>query len=100
VVVPLLRSPGAADSSPGTSTVPGTTSPSTAVAQDVIPDVVGRSTAEAIEIARQAGLSWTVRCNEDPEQPEGIVDQEPPAGTDVAPGSAFTMYSARISDCR
>jgi beta-lactam-binding protein with PASTA domain len=41
-----------------------------------------------------------VRCNEDPSQPEGIIDQEPPAGTEVAPGSAFTMFSARIADCR
>ena len=31
---------------------------------------------------------------------EGIIDQEPPAGTQVARGAPFNLYSARISDCR
>jgi beta-lactam-binding protein with PASTA domain len=70
------------------------------VALDIIPNTIGLPTDEAIEVARAAGLDWTVRCNQDPQQPEGIVDQEPPAGTEVAPGSAFTMFSARIQDCR
>jgi beta-lactam-binding protein with PASTA domain len=56
-------------------------------------------TDEAIAAAQEAGLDWTVFCNEDPSRPEGIVDQEPPAGTTVAPGSTFSMYSARIADC-
>ena len=66
----------------------------------VVPDTIGLPTDEAIELATQAGLNWTVRCNEDRDRPEGIIDQEPPAGTEVAPGSPFTMYSARIEDCR
>jgi beta-lactam-binding protein with PASTA domain len=41
-----------------------------------------------------------VRCNEDQSQPEGIVDQEPPPGTQLTPGAPFTMFSARIEDCR
>ncbi len=65
-----------------------------------VPDTVGMSTDEAIEAAADAGLDWTVRCNQDPQRPEGIVDQEPAAGTEVAPGAAFTMFSARIQDCR
>jgi eukaryotic-like serine/threonine-protein kinase len=65
-----------------------------------VPDTVGMSTDEAIEAAADAGLEWTVRCNQDPQRPEGIIDQEPAAGTEVAPNAAFTMYSARIQDCR
>jgi len=74
--------------------------PPPSVARDVIPATIGLPTGEAIAMARAAGLDWTVRCNQDPRLPEGIIDQEPPAGTEVAPGSAFTMYSARIDDCR
>ena len=65
-----------------------------------VPETVGLATADAIERATEADLDWTVHCNDDPAQPEGIIDQEPPAGTPVAPGSTFTMFSARISDCR
>ncbi len=100
VIVPLLDlsrtgAPGASDApfspsaTPARTAVPGT-----------VPNTVGRPTDEAIELARTSGLDWTVRCNQDPRQPEGIIDQEPPAGTEVAPGSAFTMFSARIQDCR
>ena len=66
----------------------------------VVPQTIGLPTDEAIQLATQAGLDWTVRCAEDPDQPEGIIDQEPPAGTEVAPGSPFTMFSARFEDCR
>ena len=65
-----------------------------------VPDLVGRSTPDAIAAAQQAGLTWTVQCAEDTNQPEGIIGQEPVAGTSVPPGSRFTMFSARISDCR
>ena len=99
VVLPLLQrgdgDPGTGE--PGVSTV---ASGSPTVANDVIPEVIGLPTADAIELARQAGLRWTVQCAQDPQRPEGIIDQEPPAGTEVAPGAAFTMFSARISDCR
>lgn len=98
IVLPLLDL-GAGNGN-GDATPPPTPAASQAIQPNVVPDTVGRSTAEAIEIARAAGLDWTVRCNEDPSQPEGIIDQEPPAGTEVAPGSPFTMFSARISDCR
>lgn len=74
-----------------TSAAPGTVS---------VPDTVGRSTPDAIAAAQAEGLNWTVQCAQDPAQPEGIIGQEPPAGTSVAPGSRFTMFSARISDCQ
>jgi len=70
------------------------------VAPNLIPATIGMPTAEAIELAREAGLNWTVRCNHDESLPEGIIDQEPAAGTEVAPGGRFTMFSARIEDCR
>jgi hypothetical protein len=102
VVVPLLDlRGGGGNSSPAPSTsVPtdsaGTPAPGTAV----IPETVGLPTAEAIQRASDAGLNWRVECAEDTNQPEGIIGQEPPAGSAVAPGSRFTMFSARISDCR
>jgi hypothetical protein len=98
VVVPLLNlgrdgaGPGASPSEP-----PGASTPPTTV---LIPETIGLATSDAIAVANEAGLDWTVRCDEDPAQPEGIIDQEPSAGTRVAPGSTFTMYSARIADCR
>ena len=66
----------------------------------VVPNTVGMATADAKRVASEAGLNWTVFCNHDESQPEGIIDQEPPAGTEASVGSAFSMYSARITDCR
>ncbi|MGZ8475696.1 MAG: protein kinase domain-containing protein [Candidatus Limnocylindria bacterium] len=66
----------------------------------VVPNMVGMATADAKRVASEAGLDWTVFCNHDESQPEGIIDQEPPAGSEVSVGSAFSMYSARIADCR
>ena len=100
VVLPLLGQglePGGTGD-PSQTAEPAT--PRASAATGVVPDTIGLPTEEAIDLAEQAGLDWTVRCNEDPEQPEGIIDQEPPAGTEVAPGSQFTMFSARVEDCR
>jgi hypothetical protein len=99
VIVPLLQLGQGGGAGPGTSPTSAPTSPSDPSVV-VVPQVVGQPTADAIARAREAGLNWTVRCAQDPSQPEGIIDQEPPAGTEVARGSAFTMFSARISDCR
>jgi serine/threonine-protein kinase len=100
VVVPLIElgrdGGGAGDASP--TPVPSSAAP--APDRVAVPDTVGMPTDEAIELARDAGLDWTVRCAQDPQQPEGIINQEPAAGTEVAPGSPFTMFSARIQDCR
>ncbi len=97
-VLPLLdlRGSGGPGGTPPSPTAPASAAPGTVL----VPETVGLSTAEAIERATEANLDWTVRCNEDPSQPEGIVSQEPAAGTAVAPGTPFTMFSARISDCR
>ncbi len=101
VIVPLLNLGTGGDGAPGSSPLVTVAPTQTAAPGTVlVPETVGLSTAEAIELAREAGLDWTVRCNEDPDQPEGIIGQEPPAGTAVAPGSRFTMFSARVSDCR
>ena len=99
VVVPLLDRDGSNGGSGGASpsaTIPASAAPGTVI----VPETIGLATADAIELATDANLDWTVRCNDDASQPEGIIDQEPAAGTPVAPGSAFTMFSARISDCR
>jgi eukaryotic-like serine/threonine-protein kinase len=65
-----------------------------------VPDLIGMPTAEALEAARASGLDWTLFCNEDQSRPEGIIDQEPQAGAQVAPGSTFSLYSARFADCQ
>ncbi|HYI66764.1 MAG TPA: protein kinase [Candidatus Limnocylindrales bacterium] len=98
VILPLLES-GGGDGSPqvSTSPTPGESAPPGRV---LVPDTVGLPTADAIDLATEAGLDWTVRCAEDPAQPEGITSQEPPPSTPVTPGSRFTMFSARISDCQ
>jgi serine/threonine-protein kinase len=97
VVLPALDLPGLAESSPSGDPV---ATPRPTVAPDVIPAMVGLPAAEAIAIANEAGLNWVLECAQNDEQPDGIIDQEPPAGTQVAPGSRFTMFSARIADCR
>jgi hypothetical protein len=97
VVLPLLD---LGDDDGNTVEAPSTQPTAVAtVAPGVIPATVGLPTDEAIALADQAGLNWTVRCNHDESRPEGIIDQEPAAGTEVAPGSRFTMFSARIEDC-
>ena len=99
VVVPLLDRGGSNGGSGGASpsaTIPASAAPGTVI----VPETIGLATADAIARATEANLDWTVQCNDDPSQPEGIIDQEPVAGTPVAPRSAFTMFSARISDCR
>lgn len=98
VVVPLLQLGGGASPGASPSNAPVLTpAPGTGV---TVPDLVGMPTADAVEAARDAGLDWTVHCAQDPAKPEGIIDQEPPAGTQVARGAPFNLYSARISDCR
>jgi eukaryotic-like serine/threonine-protein kinase len=98
VVIPLLQLGQGGDGLPPGST-PTATQP-TDPNLVTVPAVVGMSTADAVAAANEAGLDWTVNCNEDPTQPEGIIAQEPPAGTTVARGSPFAMFSARIADCQ
>jgi hypothetical protein len=98
VVVPLLQLGRGASPQPSPSaSAVVTPAPGPAVTG---PSLLGMPTADAVEAARAAGLDWTVHCAQNPDQPEGIIDQEPPAGTQVARGSPFNLYSARISDCR
>ncbi|MGH2418735.1 MAG: PASTA domain-containing protein, partial [Candidatus Limnocylindria bacterium] len=98
VVLPLLQL-GEGGGGPSGSASPGATAPSDPNLVNV-PQVVGLPTAQAIAAAQAAGLDWTVHCDEDPAQPEGIIDQEPPAGRTVARGSPFAMFSARFADCQ
>jgi hypothetical protein len=100
VVVPLLQlgtGDGTGDPPSATTTAEPTAPPTGDTV--AMPTFVGQPTADAIELARGAGLTWTVYCNHDESRPEGIVDQEPPAGTEVRRGAAISLYSARISDC-
>ncbi len=98
VVMPLLRM---GDGQGGGAT-PSASSAATAVPGGTgvtVPAFVGMSTGDAIDLARQTGLSWTVFCDHDETRPEGIIHQEPPPDSEVPPGSSLSLYSARISDC-
>ena len=97
-VLPLLDLGGAG--APAEATPSATPQDSPPPGTVIVPETIGLPTADAIARATEAGLNWTVECNENAAQPEGIVHQEPAAGTSVQPGSTFTMYSARVSDCR
>jgi hypothetical protein len=101
VIVPLLKL--GANNGPGPGGT-GTGSP-TATAVPVsnrvtVPNTVGLSKGDAIDAANRARLNWTIECNQDSNEPDGVIKQEPAPGTVVAAGSPFTMYSARIADCR
>lgn len=99
VVLPLLGiRPGQGGAAPSAgSTASGAATPNPG--RVIVPNTIGMATQDAIQAARDARLNWTVYCNEDESRSEGIIDQEPRAGTEVRIGSAFSMYSARISDC-
>ena len=98
VVFPLLELGREGGGVPATSTAQPTAEPDPNTV--VVPDLVGTATADALEAARASGLAWTLYCNEDQSRPEGIIDQEPRAGRQVAPGSRFSLYSARFADCQ
>jgi hypothetical protein len=103
VAIPLLqlRDPGDGPGSAQTASPSPSAAAATPVAATVVvPSTVGMSTEDAIAAATAAGLDWTLRCNQDPQEPEGIIDQEPEAGAEVPRGARFTMYSARVQDCR
>lgn len=98
VVFPLLELGREGGGAGGTATAQPTAEPDPDTV--VVPDLVGMATADALEAARASGLDWTLFCNEDQDRPDGIIDQEPRAGRQVAPGSTFSLYSARFADCQ
>jgi eukaryotic-like serine/threonine-protein kinase len=103
VVIPLLQLARSPTSDPGgaSATAAASATPTPGGGTTVlVPNTIGKTKDEAISAATAAGLNWTIRCAEDASQPEGIIDQEPPADTEVQRGSRFTMYSARFSDCQ
>jgi serine/threonine-protein kinase len=98
VVLPLLELGRQGGGAGGTPSPEATVEPGTQTV--TVPNLVGSSTSDAIDAANAAGLNWTVYCDEDASRPSGIIDQEPPAGTQVARGSPFSLFSARFSDCQ
>lgn len=100
IVVPLLQlGQGGGGGTPATSTPVPTAAATPPPGQAQVPDTIGMAPADAIAAATAAGLNWTLQCIQDESLPPTIYDQEPPAGTLVAPGSRFTMFSPRIEDC-
>jgi beta-lactam-binding protein with PASTA domain len=66
----------------------------------LVPSFIGMASNDATRRAGELGLDWTLHCAEDAAQPEGIIDQEPAAGEQLAIGSPFNLYSARFADCQ
>ena len=58
-----------------------------------VPNVIGSERREAVEALREAGLEPTVEEEETevPQQLGRVIDQFPPPGTEVEPGSAVTV---------
>ena len=98
VIVPLLGL-GGRNPAPGATGSPRAT-PVPVGNRVTVPNTVGLRKNDAISAATKARLNWTIECNQDPSKPEGMIRQEPAAGTSVAAGAPFTMFSARIADCR
>ncbi len=99
VVVPLLQLGARNAPAPGGATSPAATA-IPAGNRVTVPNTVGLGKDAAIAAATTARLNWTIQCNQDPKKPAGMVGQQPAAGTVVAAGAPFTMFSARIADCR
>ena len=100
VVLPLLELGRQGDGGgAGTTPTPAPTAEPGGGETVIVPDLVGMPICEALEAAQQSGLNWTILWNEDFDQPDTIIDQEPAAGREVARGSTFTLYSARVVDC-
>ena len=57
----------------------------------------GRGARGRAGIRARAGPCTATRTRS---RPAGIIDQEPRAGRQVAPGSTFSLYSARFADCQ
>ncbi len=99
IIVPLLQL-GARNGPAPEGTASPITTPIPAANRVTVPNTIGLSKDDAIQAASRARLNWTIQCNQDPKKPAGMVGQHPAAGTVAAPGSPFTMFSARIADCR
>jgi beta-lactam-binding protein with PASTA domain len=71
----------------------GAPTPTATTAAEVqVPDVVGRTEAEAISILRQAGLEPLVLPRESSDVPEGeVMAQRPPAGQTVPEGTTIEI---------
>lgn len=104
VVAVLLvgRPGGSGGGAAATATPSGTAETSSPLPSGMVrvPNTVGLTKDAAIAAANAAGLQWRIECLQDAARPVGIYDQEPRAGQPVQAGSRFTMYSARIADCR
>jgi eukaryotic-like serine/threonine-protein kinase len=63
-----------------------------------VPDVIGEDTATARAMIRDAGLRPSTVFQEvtDPSQDGIVVDQDPPGGTEVEPGSTVTILVGRF----
>ena len=59
-----------------------------------VPDVVGRTVQEAEKVLKDAGLTLGQRREKPAAPPGAVLDQAPPAGTRVAPGSAVAVVVA------
>jgi eukaryotic-like serine/threonine-protein kinase len=87
----IRQSPSAGTQLPGGSTVAIVVSGGVKQAQ--VPNVIGKERKDAVEALRGAGLEPSVREEETEVQQQvgKVVDQFPPPGSEVEPGSAVTI---------
>jgi beta-lactam-binding protein with PASTA domain len=57
----------------------------------VVPDLISKSRAVALEILKAMGLRPDINESRDPKAPSGVIAHEPPGGTSVAPDSVVKL---------
>jgi len=89
----ISQSPSAGSEVEPGSTVTLVVSSGKAEKQAKVPSVIGKERREAVELIRSAGLQPNVEEEETevPNQVGRVIDQFPPPGTEVEPGSAVTI---------
>ncbi len=85
----------AAPTTESPSPEPTTPSPSPAEETVAVPEVVGRTSADARRALDEAGLTYRLRFRESDEEPGTVLDSRPSVGEQVEPGSRVELIIAR-----
>ena len=106
-IVVLLYSLGRDDTSPSFqrgATVPNDTTPNVITGNEgivdgpalAIPDLVGRSVADATDIIVQSGATFIIVSVQEGDIPAGqVIEHQPPPGTPIGPGDVVTLSVSR-----
>jgi hypothetical protein len=93
---PAFRNPGNDAGQGNTPDVFTGDNPAVDGPAQAIPDLTGRSTAEAIDIISRTGATFIVVGVEEGDIPVGqVIDHQPPPGTPIGPGDVVTISESR-----